>query len=199
MDVSGNVSMQLVIPILLFLLRIVGNLTKMDSIMIDSLASHVDLKGRNLFLRCTLTSIKLAEWLLEENKFPCIGTLQHNQNGIPIDTKTAKHRDVLSSEIYWEKENNVTNYILICSQDINGKTVLILSTHEPILGVTKDDGKKKPKLYKVYDFAKEETDILDQRMGFYTTKTKCRRWNITEFSCSRHSSCECINNFCHEQ
>ena len=32
---------------------------------------------------------------------------------------------------------------------------LLLSTLEPIIAVTQDDGKQKPQIYKVYDFTKE--------------------------------------------
>ena len=48
----------------------------------------------------------------------------------------------------------------------------------PILGVTKDDGLKKPAIYKFYDFTKGGTDIVDQRSDKYTTSTKNRRWSI---------------------
>ena len=46
------------------------------------------------------------------------------------------------------------------------KNVILLSTALPILGITKDDGKSKLGIYKVYDFTKGRTDIIDQRMGF---------------------------------
>ena len=52
----------------------------------------------------------------------------------------------------------------------------MLSTAPPILGITKDDGKSKLGIYKVYDFTKGGTDIIDQRMGFYTCKPKSRKW-----------------------
>ena len=45
---------------------------------------------------------------------------------------------------------------------------MLLSTTPPILGITKDDGKSKLGIYKVYDFTKGGTDIIYQRMGFYT-------------------------------
>ena len=51
----------------------------------------------------------------------------------------------------------------------------MLSTLEPILGTTKNDNCHKLGLYKLYDFTKCGTDIADQRMGFYTTKTKSRK------------------------
>ena len=48
----------------------------------------------------------------------------------------------------------------------------MLSTLEPILGTTKYDDYHKLGLYKLYDFIKGGTDIVDQRMGLHTTKTK---------------------------
>ena len=59
------------------------------------------------------------------------------------------------------------------------KNVILLSTAAPILGITKDDGKSKLGIYKVYDFTKGWTDTIDQRMGLYT---KSRKWTITMFS-----------------
>ena len=58
----------------------------------------------------------------------------------------------------------------------------MLSTAPPILGITKDDGKSKLGIYKVYDFTKGGTDIIHQRVGFYTCKPKSRKWTITMFS-----------------
>ena len=58
----------------------------------------------------------------------------------------------------------------------------MLSTTPPILGIPKDDGKSKLGIYKVYDVTKGRTDIIDQRMGFYTCKPKSRKWTITVFS-----------------
>ena len=57
----------------------------------------------------------------------------------------------------------------------------MLSTAPPILGVTEDDGKSDLRIYKVYDFAKGGTDIINQRMRFYTCKPKSRKWRITVF------------------
>ena len=61
------------------------------------------------------------------------------------------------------------------------KNVILLSTAPPILGITKDDRKSKLGIYKVYDFTKGGTDIIDQRMIFYTCKPKSRKWKITVF------------------
>ena len=58
----------------------------------------------------------------------------------------------------------------------------MLTTMRPLLGVTSDDGKKKPALYKLYDFTKGGTDIVDQKFGNYTVKTKSRKWTTVAFS-----------------
>ena len=56
----------------------------------------------------------------------------------------------------------------------------MLSTYDPILGTTKDE-KKKPAIIKVYDFTKGRTDIMDQRFGNYTTKSKTKKWTKVVF------------------
>ena len=53
----------------------------------------------------------------------------------------------------------------------------ILST----FGSTRDNGKK-PQIYKVYDFTKGGTDIIDQRAQYYTCKVKSKRWTTAAFS-----------------
>ena len=63
------------------------------------------------------------------------------------------------------------------------KNVILLSTAPPILGITKDDGKSKLGIHKVYDFTNRGTDIIDQRMGFDTCKPESRKWTIIVFSC----------------
>ena len=107
--------------------------------MIDSLDFLADLKERNLSFDTYYISTPMAECLLE--KKVSTGTLQGYQKGVPIDIKAVKHREVSSFKIYREKENNVitiSSYVVKTSEGI--KNVLILSTHGPILGVTRDDG-----------------------------------------------------------
>ena len=53
--------------------------------------------------------------------------------------------------------------------------MIVLGTFDPILGVTKDD-KKMPAIIKFYDFTKGGTDIVDQRIGNYSTKSKTKKW-----------------------
>ena len=58
----------------------------------------------------------------------------------------------------------------------------MLSTIEPLLGTTIDDDKCKPAIIKFYDFTKAGTDIIDQKMGYYTAETKSRRWTMVAFA-----------------
>ena len=44
---------------------------------------------------------------------------------------------------------------------------MIISTAIPILGTTKDDGKCKQAIMKLYDFTKGRTDIINQRIVIY--------------------------------
>ena len=47
-----------------------------------------------------------------------------------------------------------------------------MSTFDPILGITRDDGKAKPTIIKFYDHTKGGTDILDQISERITVKPK---------------------------
>ena len=53
---------------------------------------------------------------------------------------------------------------------------------QSLLGVTKDDGKKKPATLKFYNFSKGGTDIVDQRIGNYSVSAMSRRWSMAAFS-----------------
>ena len=46
----------------------------------------------------------------------------------------------------------------------------MLSTMRPLNRITKDDGKKKPAIFKFYDFSKGGTDEMDQRIAKYSAK-----------------------------
>ena len=75
---------------------------------------------------------------------------------------------------------DISSYVVKSSK--GKKNVLLLSTLGPILGVNKDDEKQKPALYKLYDFTKGGTDIVDQKMGTYAVKSKSRKWTMVGFS-----------------
>ena len=108
--------------------------------------------------------------------------MQLNRKGIPDELKETKSRELLSSEIYWDGNSPLSISLYVVKTSKGKKNVIFLSTTPPILDITKDDGKSKLGICKVYDFTKRGTDIIDQRMGFYTCKPKSRKWTITVFS-----------------
>ena len=57
----------------------------------------------------------------------------------------------------------------------------MLSTVHSILEIS-ENIKPLSALYKLYDFTKGGTDIVDQRMSFYSCKPKSRKWTIVAFS-----------------
>ena len=57
-----------------------------------------------------------------------------------------------------------------------------MSIFDPILGITRDDGKAKPAIIKFYDHMKGGTDIMDQISERITVKPKSHRWPISGFS-----------------
>ena len=68
--------------------------------------------------------------------------------------------------MYWNKDNttlNFTSYVVNIKS--SGKcNVLVLSTLNPTVALTNDDGKSKPAIIKFYGFTKGGTDIVDQIM-----------------------------------
>ena len=149
--------------------------------LVENLEKCHRLKGRNITMDRLYTSLEIAEWLSKRN-ITMVGTFQKNRVGIPAAIKDGKDKEILSSEIYWEENGkyNLSSYVVKTSK--GKKVVLMLATVDPLLGITVDDGKKKPALYKFYDFTKGGTDIVDQKMGSYTVKPKSRRWVMVAFS-----------------
>lgn len=148
--------------------------------LVDTLSKHQRLAGRNISMDRLYTSFEVADWLLQK-KITMVGTIQANRVGIPAELKTVNNRGINSYELYWRDDGkcNISSYVVKTSK--GKKNVMVVSTVEPVLGITKDD-KKKPALYKLYDFTKGGTDIIDQKMGSYTTKAKSRKWTKVAFS-----------------
>ena len=138
------------------------------------------LAGRNIKMDRLYTSFEIADWL-HERKITTLGAMQSNRVGIPPEKKETKDREILSTEMYWEKNDsrNISSYVVKTSK--RKKSVIVLSTIDPIRGVTKDDDKKRPAAYKLYDFTKGDTDIVGQKMSFYSCKTKSRKWTLVVF------------------
>ena len=139
------------------------------------------LKGTNISMDRYYTSIPLAEWLYDKN-ITCIGTLNSNRKALPKEIKETKGRE----ENIWisgesDKGEVTLNSYVVKTKSSGMRNVLLLQTTNPAHYVTQDD-KKKPVSYKTYDYTKGEIDILDQRMGSYTTKYKTRKWTLVALS-----------------
>ena len=65
--------------------------------------------------------------------------MQLNRKGIPDKLKENKNRELLSSEIYWDKNSflSISSYVVKTSK--GKKNVILLSTASPILDITKDN------------------------------------------------------------
>ena len=115
------------------------------------------------------TSISIARWLLD-NQVTMIGTLMLNRRGIPADLKDISHREILSNEVFYEMDGNInlTSYVVKTSK---GKKNMMLSTVFPLTGITMDDDKQKPALYKLYDFTKGAL-ILSMKVWHLHCKAK---------------------------
>lgn len=139
------------------------------------------MKGRIISTDRLYTSIPLAKWLLSCD-FTTVGTIKSNRVGIPSEIKEVSGRENFSSKFFLEAtEKKLVLGSYVCSPSKGKKNVLLLCTMPPLLAVTKDD-KKKPTIYQFYDFTNGGTDIVDQRRGVYSTKTKSRKWTWNAFS-----------------
>ena len=117
---------------------------------------------------------ELCDWLLKKS-IAIIGTLMINKAGIPIELKDVKSREELLTETYWEVGGSKTLISYVVKTSNGKKNVMALSTMSSLLGNITDDNKRKPAILKLYDFTKGGTDVVDQKMGTYTVKSKSRR------------------------
>ena len=109
-----------------------------------------------------------------------IGTVQHNRSGIPKEIKSAENQESLSCRVNWvDNDINLLSYVVKTKS--GRKNVLLLYTTRSLMGLTKDDEKKKPSFNKFYNFTKGGTDECDQRVESYSVKPKSRKWTIVVF------------------
>ena len=150
--------------------------------LVTDLEQYTSLSGRNISYDRLYTSISLAKWLLERN-ITTVGTLQANRKGIPEEVKHVGSRDSNSYEVFWDESGKlILNSYIVNTKSSGKRNVLLLSTMHPILGTVKDSLRLKPAIYKLYDYTKGGTDIIDQRINFYSSKVKSRRWTMTAFA-----------------
>ena len=138
--------------------------------------NDVSLGGSCITMDRLYTAVPTSEWLLEKD-ITMVDTLNHNRIGLPNELKTKEGRENLSSKTFWKKKDGklvLTSYVT-STKSSGMKNIPVLSTVQPLLAVTKDDGKRKPSIIKLYDFTKIGTDIVDQRNAKITTKAKSSR------------------------
>ena len=140
------------------------------------------MKGRNISMDRLYTSISTSNWLLARN-ITSVGTLVSNRVRLPDEVRDVKDRDELDSSMHWEQEKG---NLALCayttkSKSKGKKNVLVLSTMQQLMGITRDDGKQKSVIIKFYDFTKGGKDILDQKISKYLCKLVAHRWTMVPF------------------
>lgn len=139
------------------------------------------------------------EWLFDKN-ITVFGTMQGNYIGIPDENKIAKDRELLNSKIYYEKNGptNISSHVIKTSkgkkslEEISWNQIM-LPIIKPLRGLMTNDDKQEPALYKIYDFTKGGTVTVDQKIQFYSVKTKSRKWTVIVFSYLIHTiSLNCV-------
>ena len=164
--------------------------------LIDKVAAsgaEYNMKGCNITTDRLYTSVSLAQKLLDRG-ITLVGTWQSNRKGFPEELKTVCGNEKTSTIWYQVGDDRKTvpaelrNRIRLCSYVTKRKfskknQVVILTTTDPIKGVTMDDNTKKPALFKLYDYTKTGTDLMDQRMARrkYSTKAKSNKWTMVGF------------------
>ena len=128
------------------------------------------------------TSIALTNWLLENN-ITAVGTLNTTRIGVPDEVKKSEGRDEFSATCHFEAQNGnlCLNSYTVKTKSKDKKNVLLLRTMRPLHKKTKDDKQEKPAIYKLYDFTKGGTDIVDQMNDCYPTRAKTLRWSTLGF------------------
>ena len=92
-------------------------------------------------------------------KHATLGTVEQNRVGIPAELKDAKEREVHSTTCHYEQTDKqlCLNTYAVKTKSSGKKNVFMLTTLRPLPGITKDDEKEKPSIYKLYDFTKGGT------------------------------------------
>ena len=150
--------------------------------LVNFLESHVNLQERNISCDRFYTPISLANRCLQRN-ITMISTIMTNRKGVG-SIELLDSREDLSSKVYWGKEKgklSITSYV-VNTKCAGKRNILILSAMPPLIGVTKDDGKKNPAIIKLCALTKVGTDIINQRMLAYSVKPKSSKWTICGFS-----------------
>ena len=86
------------------------------------------------------TNISLANWI-HGKKITCVGTLNHNRQGIPTELKNTFEQEEFSVTCHYEsltKDLRLLSYT-VKTKSSGKKNVLLLSTIHPLNGITRDN------------------------------------------------------------
>ena len=64
----------------------------------------------------------------------------------------------------------VLHSYVVKSKSTSLQNVLLFSSVQPLLGTTKENGTKKPTIYKLYEFTEGGTDVMDQEWQLLVAK-----------------------------
>ena len=95
-----------------------------------------------------------------ERKITTIGTVQANRKGIPSEIKQVYNRDNGSYKVFWNEPEKIINLnsFIVNSTTTGKQNILILSTMQPIFGISKDQ--KSNQLYTNYVIIRKEVQTL---------------------------------------
>ena len=150
--------------------------------LVNQTENDVELQRRDISMDWLYTSISLANWFLGR-KIPCVITLNHYRQGIPAELKNTSEQEQFSVTCHYEsvkKDPCLLSYT-VKTKSYGKKNVLLLSTVRPLNGITRDDNKQKPGMFKFYDFTKGGMDIVDQLNDYYTVHSQSNRWDLNVF------------------
>jgi hypothetical protein len=142
-----------------------------------------ELKGRNLTTDRFYTSVDLAETLLKEFDMTCLGTLTAGRKGLPAEFKSVVGRQEGDYMVLFEEKGKMSLHSWVVDTKSGGKkNIMLLTTTNPILGKTMDDGKDRPALISFYNYAMLGTDRMDQLAQHYSVRVKSSRWPMSVLS-----------------
>ena len=121
--------------------------------------SFHSVKERNLFI------MRIGRVVMEKKYYFALYLTNHEKKLGQVSSLF--DREPLSIKVFWEETKPHLTLLLyvVKPKSTSKRNVLILLTMLPILGVIKDDGKKKPTIIKCYDFTKRGENVIDQKMG----------------------------------
>jgi hypothetical protein len=113
---------------------------------------------------------------LKEQGISYIGTIRHNNRGVPPDARSTKGRTRKDTKVYYDGNRAV----LVSFWDKITKPVLLIDTLHRVVPIPSVN--QKPTTVLLYNRTKSGVDTFDKRVKGFSCKRKCRRWPYAIFS-----------------